>query len=180
MNLRLLTIVGTINFLGLILVTYYCFKISSQQIYYVDSAELANGYKGMIDARKSYQQKATTWKANIDTLASEVQKQIMTYEKEMSRMSPKEKQLSQELIKTKQNQLMEYQRALNTQAQQEDDKMTSEVISQINAYLKRYGKDHGYRIILAATQYGNMAYAEENLNITKEVLEGLNKEYAGQ
>src|SRR5882724_7211121 len=72
-------------------------------IVYVDSAELVNGYKGMQAARKVYQQKASTWKANVDTLASEVQKQIMQYEKEVGKMTVKEKQLSQELIKTKQN-----------------------------------------------------------------------------
>ena len=151
-----------------------------QNIVYVDSAQLVNGYKGMQAARKVYQQKASTWKANIDTLASEVQKQIMQYEKEVGKMTAKEKQLSQELIKTKQNQLVEYQRAMNTQAQQEDGKMTEDVVTQINAYLKKYGKDHGYKIIMAATQYGNIAYADEGLDITKEVLEGLNKEYDGK
>ncbi len=69
---------------------------------------------------------------------------------------------------------------MNTQAQQEDAKMTGDVITQINAYLKKYGEAKGYKIILAATDYGNLAYADEGLNITKEVLEGLNKEYGGQ
>lgn len=173
---------NTISVLSLLLIisagTYFYFH--QQNIVYVDSAELVNGYKGMQAARKVYQQKASTWKANIDTLASEVQKQIMEYEKEVGKMTLKEKQLSQELIKTKQNQLVEYQRAMNTQAQQEDGKMTGDVVTQINAYLKKYGKDHGYKIIMAATQYGNIAYADEGLNITKEILEGLNKEYDGK
>jgi outer membrane protein len=179
MNSRLLAPLGIINLLG-IMALAYLYISTPQKIYYVDSAQLVNGYKGMQDARKAYQQKATTWKANIDTLASEVQQQIVRYEKELSKMTPKEKQLSQELIKTKQNQLIEYQRAMNTQAQQEDGKMTEEVMSQVNAYLKKYGKDHGYKIIMAATQYGNIAYADENLDITKPVLEGLNGEYKGQ
>lgn len=151
-----------------------------QDIVYVDSVQLVNNYKGMQDARKAYQHKASTWKANIDTLANEVHRQIMNHEKETSKMTARERQLSQELIKTKQNQLVEYQRAMNTQAQQEDSKMTGEVVNQINAYLKKYGKAHGYKIVMAATEYGNIAYAEEGLDITKEVLEGLNKEYTGQ
>lgn len=164
----------------LVISTGTYFYIHQQNIVYVDSSQLVNGYKGMQVARKAYQQKASTWKANVDTLASEVQKQIMQYEKEVSKMTAKEKQLSQELIKTKQNQLVEYQRAMQTQAQQEDGKMTGDVVSQINAYLKKYGKDHHYKIIMAATQYGNIAYADDGLDITKEVLEGLNKEYDGK
>ena len=179
MNQKMLIPLGIVNLIGLLVLGFLYFT-SNQKIYYVDSAQLMNGYKGMQNARNAYQQKAATWKANVDTLASEVQKQIMDYEKGFNKMSAKEKQLSQELIKTKQNQLVEYQRAMNSQAQQEDDKMTGEVLNQVNAYLKKYGKDHGYKIIMAATQYGNIAYADENLDLTKDVLEGLNKEYSGQ
>jgi outer membrane protein len=173
-------ILGVINLLLLLAFIAYFFFFNNQKLVYVDSAQLVNNYKGMQDARKVYQQKATTWKANIDTLTQEVQRQIMSYEKESIKMTARERQLSQELIKTKQNQLMEYQRAMNTQAQQEDEKMTSDVMTQVNAYLKKYGKAHGYKIIMAATSYGNLAYADENLDITKEVLEGLNREYSGQ
>jgi outer membrane protein len=147
---------------------------------YVDSAKLVNEYEGMKAARATYQQKASSWKANVDTLTAEVQKQIMAYEKEVSKMSAKEKQLSQELIRTKQRQLMDYQQAMNTQAQQEDQKMTGEVLTQINAYLKKYGKAHGYKIVMAATEYGNIAYADESLDITADVLKGLNEEYQGK
>lgn len=171
--------ISLLNLIIVILfVSYYIFK--DQPIVYVDSNKLVNGYQGMIDARKVYQQKATGWKANIDTLANEVQQQIFKYEKESSNMTVKERELSQELIRTKQKQLAEYQQALNNQAQQEDSKMTSDVLTQVNSYLKKYGEQKGYTIILAATEYGNLAYADEALDITTEVLEGLNKEYAGQ
>lgn len=170
--------VGVINLLVLIFISYVVFF--QQKVVYVDSAKLLNDYKGMQDARAAYQQKAATWKANIDTLTNEVKQQIFQYEKESPKMTGKERQLSQELIRTKQNQLAQYQNALNAQAQQEDQKMTGEVVSQINAYLKKYGEAKGYRIILAATEYGNLAYADETLDITEEVLEGLNKEYTGK
>lgn len=170
--------VGIVNLSVLIFLAYVVFF--QQKVVYVDSAKLLNDYKGMQAARATYQQKATTWKANIDTLTNEVKQQIFQYEKESPKMTAKERQLSQELIRTKQNQLAQYQNALNTQAQQEDQKMTGEVVSQINAYLKKYGESNGYRIILAATEYGNLAYADETLDITEEVLEGLNKEYTGK
>jgi outer membrane protein len=165
----------------LLIVGFGIFYFSNKaKVVYVDSTKLLNNYKGMQDARAAYQKKAGAWKANIDTLASEVQQQIFKYEKESAAMSVKERQLSQELIRTKQKQFADYQQATNTQAQQEDAKMTSEVVTQVNAYLKKYGELHGYTIILAATEYGNLAYADEALDITEAVLEGLNNEYAGK
>ena len=74
----------------------------TQKTVYVDSNKLVNGYKGMQDAKKAYQQKATQWKANVDTLTSELQAAIMKYEKEVGTMTPKEKSLSQELLRQKQ------------------------------------------------------------------------------
>jgi outer membrane protein len=171
--------ISILSLVGLICLTAYVFTIP-QKLVYVDSGKLINEFKGMQDARAAYQKKAATWKANIDTLTSEVQSQIMNYEKESSKLTVKERQLSEELIRTKQKQLMEYQQAMSAQAKQEDAKMTGEVVQQINAYLKKYGEQNDYKIVMAATEYGNIAYADEGLDITQEVLSGLNQEYEGK
>jgi outer membrane protein len=177
--LKLSFVLSVISLLGFLLLGVYIFN-SPPKLVYVDSVKLISGYKGMQDSRAVYQKKSTVWKANIDSLSREVQTSILNYEKESSKMTAKERSLSEELIRTKQKQLINYQQALNTQAQQEDQKMTAEVMAQVNGYLKKYGKDKGYKIIMAATEYGNIAYADEGLDITNEVLEGLNKEYTGK
>ena len=125
--------IGLLCLVGLASLAFYSFK-NQQKLVYVDSAKLLNSYQGMINARKAYQHKAAAWQSNIDTLTQEVQQQIAKYEKELASMSAKERQLSQELIRTKQKQLIEYQQALNSQAQQEDLKMTGDVVSQVNAF----------------------------------------------
>lgn len=158
---------------------YNHFSLRSLDIVYVDSAKLMNGYQGMIDARKDYQQKASTWKANIDTLILEIQDEVASYERGASKMSSKEKELAGKLIQAKQQQLAEYQKAINEKASQEDSQLTNQVVQEVNTYLKEYGEGKGYRIILAATDYGNIVYAKDGLDITDKVLEGLNKKYRG-
>lgn len=164
------------NLIGLLVLGYLLFTKSS--IVYVDSAQLINNYKGMQDARKAYQEKAAVWKANIDTLSNELHRSIMKYEKESVKMTEKERLLSQELTRTKQKQLYDYQQAMNSQAQQEDERMTGEVLAQINAYIRKYGEAKGYMIVMAATEYGNIAYADKGLDVTEEVLEELNRTYS--
>jgi outer membrane protein len=155
-------------------------EYNRERIVYIDSAQLVNGYLGMKEARTSYQQKTVAWKSNIDTLMQEVQRSIQKHEKEMSGMTKKERELSEELIKTKQKQLRDYQRAIQEKAQQEDTEMTTLVLEEVNTFLKEYGERNNYRMIMAATEYGNLAYADEDLDITKEVLEQLNKRYRGE
>ncbi len=158
----------------------YYLQFSSSDLVYVDSSSVLNQYQGMLDARRTYQGKTNTWKANIDTLASEVQRSIKKYEKEVTVMSEKERKLSQELIRSKQKQLADFQRAINEKAAQEDAEMTARVIKQVNAYLKKYGEKHNYKIIFAATEYGNIAYAKDGIDVTEEIINGLNEEYYGK
>ena len=135
---RLTLVVSLVNLLVLCLFISYYFTNDTSRIAYVDSNKLVNGYKGMQKARQEYEQKAAGWKANIDTLISEVKTQIMDYEKASARMTERERKLSQELIRTKQKQLEEYQQAMNMKAQEEDRQMTANVLSQVNAYITRY------------------------------------------
>lgn len=171
----------TLLFFGAIILgalVFYFFP-EGPDLVYVDSTKIIDEYKGMQSARKAYQEKAAAWKGNIDTLTTEVQKEIMKYEKSSKSLSPKERQLSEEVIRLKQKQLYDYQEAIGRQAREEDDKMTADVLNQINAYIKKYGAEKGYKIVLG-TANGNIVYADESIDITDEVLEGLNKNYEGE
>lgn len=155
---------------------YVTFKeTTADKIAYVDANYLLNNYKGMAQAREEYKKKTTVWQANIDTLASEVARQISEYQKSISKSTAKERQLAQELIQTKQQQLDEYRNALNIKAQQEEEQMTRTVLVSVNSFIKEYGQRNGYTLILSATEYGNIAYASDWLNITDDILSGLNK-----
>ncbi|MEX2235385.1 MAG: OmpH family outer membrane protein [Cyclobacteriaceae bacterium] len=167
------------NFAAILFFLLFSFS-TKPKIAYVDSAKLLNEYKGMQNARKAFQSKASVWKANIDTLANEVQLDVATFEKGKLEMTLKERSLSEELIETKKKRLFDYQQAINAQAKQEDEKMTSEVLDFINSFLKRYGEENGYEMIMAANEYGNIAFADKNLDLTEEVLGKLNSEYSGQ
>ncbi|HEY9001296.1 MAG TPA: OmpH family outer membrane protein [Mucilaginibacter sp.] len=151
--------------------------LKDDKIAYVDSGKILNDYKGSAEAKKAYESKAKMWQANIDTLTNDVKTSIAKYEKSIATMSKKEQDLAKQLIRSKQKQLEDYQRAIQENARQEDGKLTQSVVAQINAYLTKYGKAHNYKMILIANQSGTIAYAREGLDITSDVLDGLNKEY---
>jgi outer membrane protein len=171
--------VSILNFLALAGFLFFSFS-NKPRVAFVNSSQLLNEYVGMQQARISYQKKLSLWKANVDTLGIELQTQVTQFEREKSKLTVKEKELFDKLIETKKDQLIQYQQAVNTQAQQEDAKMTSDVLSQVNVFLKKYGEDNGYEIIFAATDYGNIVYAQDNLDITQDVLVLLNKQLSAK
>ncbi|WP_426672074.1 OmpH family outer membrane protein [Mucilaginibacter sp. McL0603] len=153
------------------------FLFRNDKIAYVDSAKIFNEYKGSEEAKKAYQSKSKVWQGNIDTLTNEVKGAIQKYEKSVATMSKKEQDLSKQIIQEKQRQLAEYQRGIQENAKQENDKLTQSIVTQINAYLTVYGKKHNYKMILIANQSGTIAYARDGLDITQDVIDGLNAEY---
>lgn len=165
---------NVLTFAALLILYWRCFS-NSENIAYVDSAKLLSEYKGATIARQAYDNKAGTWKANIDTLNREIQIVVSKYERDVAGMSEKERQLMKQLIQTKQQQLANYQRAVQENANQESSKLMQGVVSDINAFLLKYGKEHHYKLILIANQSGTIAYAEKQLDITADVIKELNE-----
>lgn len=168
---------GLVMFLFLAVAGNYYLTFSQLKMAMVDSNKLLDQYKGMLDARAEYAEKAKGWQANIDTLTKELNTSIQAYEKEKGGMTSKERQLNEELINTKGKQLDDYRKAIAQQSQQEDMAMTQRVLDEVNVFLTDYGKAKGYTIIFGATGNGNIIYAKDYIDITDEVIEKLNANY---
>ena len=161
--------------ISVLLAVYVLFFFKSR-VAYVDSGKLLGGYKAMVEAKKQFEKKQSVWQANIDTLTRDVQDAIKTYENN-PKGTPTEKKLAMQLVNTKQKQLYDYQNAIKQKSSEEEQRLTQDVLTTVNNYLLRYGKSHGYRMILIAAN-GNIAYADADMDITDKVVDDLNKEYS--
>lgn len=160
-----------------IFITYSFFL--DQKVVYVDTNQLLENYEGMKVARQEYQNKAAQWQANIDTLRSELDKEVQAYEKGKGQMTSKERELNEKLLGTKQKQLLDYQKGIQQKSQQEDLQMTEQVLTEVNAFIESYGRKKGYKYILGANSSGSIVYAEDYLDITEELQKALNANYQG-
>ncbi|WP_340076406.1 OmpH family outer membrane protein [Leptobacterium sp. I13] len=164
----------------IISITSFFYFQSQSELVYVDVNKLLDGYTRTKIEREAFNKKASALKANVDSLLVDWQNELKIYERERSSMTKKELELKQELLSNKQQQLNNYQQAIQRQIQEEDQKVTQTVINDINDYVKEYGKNKGYRIVFGASGSGNIMYADEASNLTQEILEGLNKQYEGK
>jgi outer membrane protein len=151
--------------------------IKKDKTVYVDVGMLMQEYKGMKAAQAAFQEKSAQWQANADTLIAQFQQELKNYEKERPRMTKREKELKEELLRNKQIQINQYQEAMQMKARDEEQALTQNVINTVNDYIREYGKQKGYTFIMGATGQGNIVYAQDGVNITDEIIEGLNKEW---
>lgn len=158
-------------------VLYYLHYSATPKLAYIDTNVLLSKYEGMKAAKKEYEKKAAVWQANSDTLLAGWQNELKAYEKERSSMSAKEKELKEQLLQNKQQQISGYQEAMQKKAQEEEQKITQTALNEVNDYIKEYGEKHGYSFILGANSTGNIVYANNKQNLTDIIVKGLNEEY---
>ena len=176
MNTLKLNITLIIAIAALILSTLvFTGVFNKKKIAYVRSSDLVYGYLGMKEAQNKFNEKSQQLQANIDTLERDYQLSLSKYSSESSSLSKAEKQQREKVILQQQQSMVNYTQTLNKKMKEEDEKTTQGVLNQINSFVEEYGKAHGYIIILGTTLSGNLLYGDEAIDITKEVMEELNK-----
>lgn len=166
-----------VNFLLTLFLMVWIFAGQSKpSIAYVDAFKLMAQYKGVEDVKKSLEQRNAALEANLDTLKKEVETALAEYEAN-PKVSAREKALLEKVVIAKQEQYVNYEQSVKEQYRKQDEEVSVKLMAKVNDYIKRYGEAHNYKIILAATQYGNIAYGSEEYDLTDKIVVGLNEEY---
>jgi outer membrane protein len=169
----------SLHIVSLALIAFLLFKTfaKKEEIVYINTTKLLSDYKGMKRAQKDLEKSQAGWRANLDTLQSELEQEIKKFEQQRPKLSPKEIELQEKALGGKQRQFLTYQDAMKKKAAEEEQKKKGVVAEDINAFLKEYGEAHAYKYILGATSLGNIVYADPVDGITDDVLKILNKKY---
>ena len=85
----------------------------------------------------------------------------------------------QQQLQQKEQSLYQLQNNLQLQLSEEEQVAHRKVLNSIMEYLDELEKTgvYQYQFVLGATFGGNVLYANENMNITQAVIEGLNENY---
>lgn len=179
MNQKLLTISVAVA------IALSCFAVvysytQKPKIGYIKSTELFEGFVGMKEAKAKYEQKVGAWQANFDTLSKDYHQSLLRFDREYQQMGAKERAEKTTLLRSQMQNLEQYKQTIEEKFKKEDDALTQGVYNQVNTYVKQYGEEQGYTIILGTTNNGNILYGRDQVDITERVLKGLNDTYKGQ
>lgn len=154
-------------------------NIKSTKVAYVRSQEIVYGYLGMKEANNKFEEESRIWQANIDTLEIDLRRAVINYQNSFNDLSIDEKNQKENLLKKQETDLRNYVKAIKNKSKLEDEKITIGVLNQINSYIENYGKQNGYDVIMGSTAAGNILFGKDAIDITDEILKGLNESYLG-
>jgi outer membrane protein len=86
--------------------------------------------------------------------------------------------VEEDLGRKRQN-LLQYQETISQDLMREEAAITQELYEKVSSYLKTYGDENNLQVVLTYSAGSGLLYANDALNITDQVLSGLNSIYNG-
>jgi len=148
-------------------------KLNKPKIGYVVIQEVFNDFElkkelqKKLENVKNYRQKIVdSLRIDLTILSKKIQTKVAT---------PEEKDLF-DRKRLEFNQKMQIFEEDNAELTKQYDQ---EIITQLNQYIKDYGKKHDFDLIQGNNSDGSLMYGKEEFNVTKEVSAFINERYKG-
>ncbi len=146
-------------------------------IAYVNSDSLLKNYDFFKDLEKQLIAKRDKLNIEYQNRAEGLQKEIVNFQSTAGNMSINQARAVEEDLRKKQQNLMMYQEQLGQQLMGEEAKMNSELYDKVSDYLRDYGLNKNLQLVLTYTKGSGVLYANDSLDITNQIIVGLNEAY---
>lgn len=146
-------------------------------IAYVNSDSLLKNYNFFKDLEKKLIEKREKLNAEYQNRAEGLQKEIANFQSSAGNMTISQAKAVEDDLRSKQQNLMMYQEQLGQQLRQEEGKMNADLYDKVADYLREYGMDKNLQLVLTYTKGSGVLYANDSLDITDNIIVGLNDDY---
>jgi len=150
------------------------------EIAYINSDSLLNKYQFFIDKAEALEKKRDKFEAEFSNRAQGLQNEIASFQQTARSMTINQAKAMEEQLMKKQRNLAKYQENLTQQLIQDENKLTDELYERLSEYLKQYGANKDLQLVLTYTKGSGVLYAKDSLDITSEVVSGLNQAYSSE
>jgi outer membrane protein len=151
-------------------------------IVFIDIDSVLQKYDMYFDLSADLQDKLKTSEAQLASKEQSLRKEMEDFQYKIDRglVTRAEAADIQQQLAQKEQSLYQLQNSLQMQLSEEEQVAQHKVLNSIMEYLKSLEESgtYKYQYVLGATFGGNILYANESMNITHAVIEGLNSEYA--
>ncbi len=162
--------------------TFYSPDTSGFVIAYIEFDTILMNYEMFIDLQDELMKKQTKAEAELNSKLQSWEKRAADYQDKMSKgliTRTNAMQIEQNLGQEQQD-IIQLRDQMTRQLAEEATVMERQVRYAIVEFLEEYNKDKNFKYILGKSFGSNVMYASTSLDISSEVLEGLNKKYQEQ
>jgi outer membrane protein len=154
-------------------------SLENLTIAYVNSDTLLTNYNYYEEVSKRLDEKRLKLQQEYTRRAEGLQRQIEDYQRTMTNLTIAQARAVEEDLGRKRQNLLQYQETISQNLMREEAAITQELYEKVSSYLKTYGDENNLQVVLTYSAGSGLLYANDALNITDQVLSGLNSIYNG-
>lgn len=145
------------------------------KVAYINSDSVLVNYDYFEEIQGELQKKGAQLEQEYQSRAQGLQREVNDFQRTVNSLTiGQAKALEENLVKKQQN-LRLYQENLSQQLMQEEAKLNQELYNKITSFLKEYSAESQIDLVVKYNQGSDVLYANQGMDITKAVIEGLNR-----
>lgn len=155
-------------------------ELKTSNIVYVNSDSLMDNYELVKDVKKELEKERAAAEKQFTSEYRALEAEYNDLKSKAATLTEEQGMAKQQELAMKEQKLTDYRDELNEKLSLNEMKKTQKIQEEIEAYLKANYSGTNYTYILGHTKGGGILYSNASLDITKEVLDGLNNTYKAQ
>jgi outer membrane protein len=150
----------------------------TEEIVFVNSDSLLENYSYFKDIRGKIESKSKKAQVDLTEKGNAFQKEVAAYQQSAQTMSADQRASTEQRLARKQQELASYNQNASSALANESAAENEKLYEKVALYLKGYAKKKGYKMVLTYSKANpTVLFADESLDVTKDVVSGLNDAY---
>lgn len=150
---------------------------SDLKMAYINSDSVLKYYEYFKVNKDRLEARGKTLDQDLRNRAQSLQNDYEAYQRNLSNLTIGQAKAIEEDLTKKQQNLEMYRQRLGQELMGEESKMNTELYAKVTTYLKKFGQENGLQVVLKFDPSSDLLFGGDSLDITKQVITGLNDEY---
>jgi len=144
---------------------------------YINTDSVLKYYEFTKVNNQKLQDKAEKLQGDLKSRAIALQGEINDYQRNRSSLTIGQAQAVEEGLARKEQNFRMAQETAGQEIQMEQAKLSQDLYDKITTFLKKYAQEQGIEVVMKYDATSDLWYGSQPLDISKQVIEGLNTEY---
>ena len=150
------------------------------KIAYINSDSVLKNYEYLKASAEILEAKKKKVEQDYVNRAQSLQNEIAAYQRNVNNLTIGQVRAVEEDLGKKQQNLQLYEQSITQDLMNDQNKLNKELYDRVTAFLKKYGQGKGLQVVLKLDPSSDVLYGGEALDITKDVIAGLNEAYQAE
>jgi outer membrane protein len=150
---------------------------SLSSVAYINSDTVLKYYEYTKENKTKLENKGKRLEQDLKNRAMSLQNEIENYQRSRNNLTIGQAQAIEEDLGRKQQNFQMYQQSVSQELMNDQEQMSRDLYEKVTRFLSEYGQANGLQLVLKFDPSSDVLYAKDSLDISKQVIDGLNLKY---